>query len=366
MSSAQPKILLTGATGYIGGSILAHLLAPSTTSTLEQAPITLLLRGEDRASELRSAYGDRVHPLVYSGLDDTEATIAIAAQHDIVINTTIGWHPTSAAALIRGLAQRKAATGHDVWMVHTSGTSNLADQPMSGKWIEDIPGREFDDATSDIYGYEKKREGKVQYAQRTAELAVVDTGLELGVKTLVIMSPTIFGRGSGLFNSSSIQIPAVVRGVLAQGHGIVLGDGKGVWDHVHVEDLAELYKVVVMQILENSGKNLPSGKHGIIFSGNGRHSWLEVSQRVTDACVEMGKITDNHVRRVSLGEGTRILSEHFMGADEDMLELGIVSTSRTLSNVGRRLGWKPTRGEDAWIQGFKDDVEVTLRRIGTV
>ncbi|KAI1412216.1 NAD dependent epimerase/dehydratase family protein [Hypoxylon sp. FL1857] len=355
-TSESPKILLTGATGYIGGTILSYLLN-SSSPALKNATITCLIRGTDRAAKLTAAYGSRVNPVIYKDLDDVEATAAAASQNDIVVNTTNGYHSASTQALLRGLEQRKAKTGRDVWMVHTSGTSNLGDRPITKKWVEP-EGREFNDATDDIYGYEKEREEKEgPYGQRTTELGVVDTGLELGVKTLVIMSPTIFGFGTGLFNKMSIQIPAFARAVLQQKRAVVLGDGKGVWDHVHVEDLAELYLLVIRRILEQGGEGLPTGKKGIIFSANGRHSWLEVSQGVADACYEEGRLLNREVHPVGIPDIVKL----FMG-DADIAELGFASNSRTVSSVARALGWKPTRGEEAWKKEFKDVVKAVLEQ----
>ncbi|KFY96737.1 hypothetical protein V498_02509 [Pseudogymnoascus sp. VKM F-4517 (FW-2822)] len=63
---APKKILLTGATGYIGCSVLTALLN-SIVPALKEAPITLLLRGEDRADVFTTKYGDRVKPIIYEG-----------------------------------------------------------------------------------------------------------------------------------------------------------------------------------------------------------------------------------------------------------------------------------------------------------
>ncbi|KAI4946854.1 hypothetical protein J4E91_007026 [Alternaria rosae] len=360
-SNTPPQILLTGSTGYIGGTILTHLLN-SSSPTLSAATITCLIRGPERAATLSSTYGARVRPVVYKDLDDLEATTATASQHDIVINTTLGFHTPSVQALLRGLAQRKASTGRDVWMIHTSGTSNLADQPISRKWVEEEPEREFDDAKDDIYGYEKRREALHPAPQRSTELSVVDAGLELGVKTLVIMSPTIYGLGTGLFNKTSLQLPMYIRGVLDHGRAVVIGDGKGVWDHVHVEDVADLYKIAVANVLESGGKDLPTGKEGIIFSGNGRHTWMEAAQAVADACYEEGKFTERSVESVGLSEGVKILAANIPHMNEDMIELALCSNALTVPTVATKLGWKPTRGEEAWRMGFRDDVKAVLER----
>ena len=359
-STTSPKILLTGATGYIGGSILTHLLN-STSPTLKSATITCLVRGQDRVTTLSSKYSDRVNPVIYKDLDDLKTTTAVAAEHDLVINTTLGYHPASPQALVRGLAQRKASTGRDVWIIHTSGTSNLADQPITKEWVEKVPDRNFDDAKDDVYSYEKEREALHPYLQRTSELGVIDAGLELGVKTLIIMSPLIFGQGTGLFNNISIQLPTYIQAVLDHGRAVVVKPGEGEWDHVHIEDLAELYNIAAVDVLENGGKGLPSGKEGIIFSANGRHSWMEVAQRVGEACYEEGKIKEKQVESLGLTEAAQVLK--MMGqVNEEMVELGLSSNARTVSTIARKLGWKPTRGEEAWKKGFRDDVQGVLKK----
>lgn len=356
--TSPPKILLTGATGYIGGSVLHHLLQ-SNAESLKNASVTCLVRGAARIAKLNTEYGRRVNPVLFQDLDDTDRIIDIASQHDIVINTTLGYHPASAAAVVKGLAKRKQATGKDVYMIHTSGTSNLADQPISKAYVEEDPERVFDDSKDDIYSYEKHRNEQTPYGQRTAELRVIDAGKELGVKTLVIMSPTIYGVGTGHFNTSSIQVPGYVKATLANGEAVVVGDGAGVWDNVHVEDLAELYQLALLDIVDNNGQNLLFGEKGIIFSENGRHRWKELAQGVADAAFEAGKIGSREVKNVSIEQGARVLT----GSDTLLVELGFSSNSRTKGAVAReRLGWKPKYGQEAWVRGFTEEVQAVIRQ----
>ena len=352
---ARRQKLLTNA--LIGGTILTQLLM---NPALKEATITCLVRGEDRIAKLKNAYDSRVKPVLYKDLDDTDRTIEVASQHDYVINTTLGFHPESAAALIHGLSKRKQATGKDVFMIHTSGTSNVADMPITGKYLESDPNRVFDDAKDDIYIYEKARNEQEPYPQRTSELGVVDAGLETGVKTVVIMSPTIYGIGTGEFNKTSMQVPAYAETTLKHGQGIVVGEGKGIWDNVHVEDLAELYEVILLNMIEKNGADLPSGKKGIMFSGNGRHSWLELAEGIAQAAHKAGKIQSPEVKSVSLDEGAKLFSFFDNPA---IVELGLSSNSRTQSNVGRKLGWEPTRGGEAWERGFTEEVEAMISKL---
>ncbi|KAK5631072.1 hypothetical protein RRF57_006787 [Xylaria bambusicola] len=360
-----------------GGSVLTQLLS-STSPSLQSAPITCLVRGAERAVKLTATYGDRVIPVVY---DDLETTTAVAAQHDVVISTTIGYHTPSTRAIQEGLAQRKRThPGSEPWFIHTSGTSNVGSRSVSSASPE---GNTFDDVADDVYGFEVAQNAKEPYLQRTTELAVVDAGLELDVRTrvavsktpypskifslltwnnaVVVMAPTIYGVGSGLFRKHSIQIPAFVATALDRGRAVVIGDGRGEWDHVHVQDLAALYEILALKALDG-GEALPWGKKGIIFASVGRHSWGEIARGVAQACHEVGVLPDLPVENLSLADGTRLFAKSYLGeADELLVELGLASSGRTVPTVARSLGWKPVRGEEDWERGFRDDVEAVLK-----
>lgn len=241
-------------------------------------------------------------------------------------------------------------------MIHTSGTSNLADQPLSGAYVHP-PGKIFNDARDDIYAYERHRNDLFAYPQRTSELGVIDAGLELGVKTIVIMSPTIYGRGTGAFNRSSIQVPAFISAALTQGQAVVVGEGNGEWDNVHVQDLAELYALVLHHILTAAGPALPTGKKGILFSGARRHRWLDIAAGVGRAAHARGLLPTAEVRHLSLAEGAAV----FPQGSELRVELSTGSFSRTESEVARSvLGWTPSRGEAEWERGFGEEVDAAV------
>jgi len=359
-TQAPKKILLTGATGYIGGSVLTTLLN-STVPSLKEAPITLLLRGKDRADAFTTKYGDRVKPILYEGMDDLDRTIEVAAQHDIIINTTMGDHPGSSAALVKGLAQRKKSTDSEPWIIHTSGTSNVGDRPITNP----VPIREWDDSKDDVYSFEKELQAKEPYGQRTSELAVVDTGLELGIKTLVIMSPVIYGIGTGLYKKIGASM-FFLRGIVSAGSGLVVGKGDGVWNHVHIEDVADLYVLILRKLVENGGAGVPSGKKGIIFSANGDHSRLEQTKDAVEGASKHGLISDTTISHIDLDEGAEKFGPSLgitnvrdnMEAARSFVETAFVSNARTVATVARNLGWKPSKGEDAWKQHDSEDAEV--------
>ncbi|CRJ80665.1 hypothetical protein HYQ45_001925 [Verticillium longisporum] len=367
MTVETRKILLTGATGFIGGSILTHLLE-SPEPSLKDAQITCLLRGADRAEKLSLKYGDRVKPVVYEGLDDLDTTTAAAAEHDIVINTTAGHHTRAGVALVEGLAKRKALTGRDVWILHTSGTSNIGDRPITKP---DVPVRVFDDLVDDTYSYEKALEAEHAYPQRTGELSVIDTGLALGVKTLVIMSPIIYGEGRGIFNKTSIQT-FTHRTALKRRQVAVVEAGNNIYGHVHIADLADLYTLALLDILDSQGQDLPTGQRGIIFSAHGEHTMIRQAELIAAAGHELGVFPDKQIKHLGLEEAAWAVLPHLKVFTQEQIKLAgsqiveaiLAANARSVPSVARRLGWKPSKGEDAWEQSIKDDVRSEAAALG--
>ena len=191
----------------------------------------------------------------------------------------------------------------------------MGDQPITGKYTET---RAFSDK-EDIYTYEKMRNEKQLYGQRQTDLTVIETGLKVGVKTYIIMSPLIYGIGTGHFNQQSIQEPAMIQTAFKTKQAEVIGSGKGSWGHVHVVDLAKLYEIIVQRLL--AGEDLPSGEKGIYFSENGHHTWFDVAGGIADALFSLGVSKTKEVKSIGLEEA----AEKWAGGDTLVAELAYAS-----------------------------------------
>lgn len=363
MSSPSPKILLIGATGYVGGTVLHRLLShPSLTPVFTDAnPITTPVRGSpDRRAKLTATYGPRVRPVPLTSLDDLDLITSLASSHDIVINAGSGFHPPSAEALVRGLAKRKAETGRSVWMIHTSGCSNIADKPLTGV---SRPDAEYDDAfAEDVFAFEEAENRRDWYPQRAAELLALRTAEDLGVGAASVQAPCIFGTGEGLFQRAGLMIPIMMSFVLERGYGLSCGDGTGVIDWVHVADLADLYVLCVLDILQRGGANIPTGRKGIVFPTAGRTLTIDIAHKCLDVAFATGNLpredTPKHkeVRRVSLREAAVTTAGNVAVA-----ETGYAGHRKTKGTVAReRLGWKPVHLERAWDRDFETELRAVL------
>ncbi|OQE40244.1 hypothetical protein PENCOP_c006G00260 [Penicillium coprophilum] len=343
---APRSLLITGVSGYIGGTILSSLLQKQDQWT-KQLKISALVRSKSQASTVQNL---GVLPVMFSSFDETEALEEIAKEFDVIIHAGAGWHTSSAKALVTGQGARKAALNRPVHYIQISGTSNLSDRPHTDGYTDT---HQFNDE-EDIFSYEKYRESREVYYQRTTDITVVETGEALGVTTYVIMAPTVYGLGSGSFNRSSIQLPALIADAIKSGMVSVVSEGKTIWSHVHVQDLASLHLTLLQHICTNS--HIPSGRKGIYFCETGEHSHRESSELLAKAAYELDVLPTAEVRKITLQEaGDKLALGSILRA-----ELSFGANARCKAVLGRKLGWTPSHTAD-WETSFLTEVGAFIK-----
>ncbi|CAP93764.1 hypothetical protein NUH16_004210 [Penicillium rubens] len=359
------QVLILGAAGYMyvkstivseflsqpadqhftsGGSILAELLR----SPASKLSISALIRRSEQAAKLDSL---GVKPILFDGLDDLEACINAASQHDLVINAASASHDRSAKALIEGLALRQKATGKECYLIHTSGTSILGDHLYTGTPQDQ---KIWSDEKDNIFEMEKNHPER--YGQRVTDVTVVETGLRLGVKTYIVVPPTIYGQGDGPFATLSQQVPNFARLTRKRGFAVVIESGKGIWNHVHIADLSAFYGLLFCAVIEQKTW-LPSGPEAIFFVESGEHTWLQVSQGIADAMQKSGLLATNEVKSISLKEAAAEIT----GGNESLAEITLASNSRARADLARnRLGWSTLRGLADFLDHFDAEISAML------
>ncbi len=221
-----------------------------------------------------------------------------------------------------------------------------------------VESREFSD-TEDVHAYEKIREAGEPYIQRTAELTAVETAERENVKIYVIMSPTIYGLGLGMFKTQSIQIPIAIKSAIETGYAAYIDDGAQLWDHVHIADMAALYETILDKVISEEGI-LPS-RRGLYFTATGHHSWFEVAQGIAEAGAKLGALKSAEPRSVSLEDGAKLWSQ----GNLQIAELGFASRSVTNSVLGRKLGWMPQKTDEDWKATFLEEFKAILQETQT-
>ncbi|KAG7042493.1 NAD dependent epimerase/dehydratase [Colletotrichum scovillei] len=309
------RLLITGSAGYIGGTVLAQLLK-STFSNVQALSVSALVRHQDQA-DLLAQKG--VIPILFESLDETDVLRKLASEHDAVIHVT-------------------------------SGASNVAEFPISKQYR----GTHVFSDKEDILSYEKSRDIEEPYINRTIDLMVAERGKGLGVETYSISPPLVFGLGTGYFKTlSGGQLPMLMRSALANGHAQYVGEGAGRWSHVHVQDLAALYEVILAKAL--SGE-IPSNDRRIFFAETGSSSFLQTAKAIGKAGFALGALASAEPVSTSL---EKVAQEIFHGQAQ-WAEIVIASEALVSAELSRECGWKPIKSEKDWEATFEEEFRLVI------
>jgi nucleoside-diphosphate-sugar epimerase len=292
------KIFVTGATGYIGGSVAARLAR-------DGHHVIGLARSPDAAETLRR-HG--IEP--YSGdLTSHGRLSAVAGSVDAVINAANSDNPFVVRSILPALA------GTEKTFIQTSGSSVVSSYD-EGERSE----RVFHEDTPFTPMPEK--------AMRVAiDTAVLASALD-GVRSIVLRPALIYGRGHGA-NPSSIQIPKLIEQAKKTGVARHVGRGRNVWSHVHIDDLVELYALAL--------EKAPAGS--LYYVENGEASMKEAVEAVS-RMLGLGGTTENWP------------IEAAVEALGPAAHLSWASNSRVRADKARRmLGWAPKS------PGLLDEIE---------
>ncbi|WP_153100076.1 NAD-dependent epimerase/dehydratase family protein [Paraburkholderia hayleyella] len=285
------NIFITGASGFIGGSIAAGLARAGHQ-------VSGLIRQPSQAAEL-----ERLGIRPVSGtLDDHALLVAQAQAADAVINAASSDHRGAVEALLEGLA------GSNKTFLHTSGSSIVGD--ASGG----------EAGTAAVYHEDALPTPTADKAARVALDQRVLDAAQQSIRSAVLCNTLIYGHGT-VAGSESVQLPRLVHE--AQKSGVVrhVGSGANIWSNVHIDDVVELYRLA----LEKS----PAGTFYFVESGEA--SFREMAQAVAEV----------------LGLGAPQswpLAEAQKAWGDEMAAYAMGSNSRVRGERARRLlGWKPVR-----------------------
>ena len=282
------KIFCTGASGYIGGSVAAYLMAAGHQ-------VTGLVRSPEKADAVR-AFG--IEP-VMGTLDDAEILARAAQASDVVVNAASADHKGAAVALLDALA------GSGKPFIHTSGSSIIGmrsrGQRSDAVFDEDTP---FTPSSARV--------------SRVALNELILSYRDKGCRPVIICPSLIYGIGHGS-GRDSVQVPLLIRLAKKRGNAAHAGPGENIWSNVHIDDLVALYALAI--------EKAPAG--AFFFAENGENSMREVCEAINRMLGLPGAPS-----AMSMAEAAAEWGE---GTAEDTM----ASNSRVRALRVRELGWKP-------------------------
>ncbi len=281
------KIFITGASGYIGGSLAAALVAAGHS-----------VMGLARSPETADALAARGIVPVRGSLDDAPVLVSAAKAADVTIGAASADHRGSADAIVTALS------GSGKIFLHTSGSS-IVGTPADGEFVPAV----FDEDTAFTPTPARKARVEIDNMVRGAS----------GMRGVVIAPSLIYGRGHGL-NPDSVQVPWLIA--LARKAGIArhIGSGENRWANVHIDDLVPLYLLAIEKAAAGS----------FYFAENGENSMREICEAISRMLGQGGKTQEMSIEAAAAewGEGA---ARNTMG-----------SNSRVRARRARaELGWAP-------------------------
>ena len=293
------RVFVTGATGYIGGSVAVRLVA-------EGHQVSGLVRSAEAATKVR-ALG--ITP-VMGTLADRAVLVEAARAADAVINAANADDADLLDAMLPALA------GSGKVFLQTSGSSIVGDnaggEPSDRVYDEDTPVAPLPDK-----------------ARRVAINERVRAAARDGVRSVVLCPSLIYGTGTGV-HKASIQVPQLIE--LARRSGVArhVGRGLNVWSNVQIDDLVDLYLLALAKAARGS----------FFYAENGEASMKALAEAIS--------------RLLGFGGRTEAIA-----LEDAVKEWGGVAAAFTFGSNSRvrarraraDLGWRPHR------IGLLDDVE---------
>jgi nucleoside-diphosphate-sugar epimerase len=282
------RVLVIGATGYVGGAVALRLLSAGHE-----------IVGTARSAEKAAKLSERgIAPLI-ANLTQLRVIADAARGADAVINAAEADNSFVVQAILDALE------GSRKRFIQTSGSSVVADRACG-------------EESGAVFTEDTPLEPLPERLLRVAVDGLVLGAVRRGVHGIVIRPALIYGEGPGL-NPHSLQIPKLIA--LAKERVIArhVGRGLNIWSNVFIDDVAALYALALDEAPADS----------LFYAENGEASWKSMASAV--GCM--------------LGFGSQTEDwpiEDALAALGAAAVTSYGSNSRVRSPKARRmLGWKP-------------------------
>ncbi len=236
------KILITGITGYIGGTIAQKLLDKKYT-------VIGLVRNEAHTKQLNTA---GIETIVGSIHNEAVLQKAISGVDAIIHNADSADNAYAADSIINALE------GTGKTFIFTSGSAIFG-------------GKENGEKNDFVFTEDFPLQPRLEMASRVLINQHILRSARKNIRSIVIVPTMVYGEGLGL-KKDSIQLPALISLSKKKGFGTYFGKGENIWSNVHIEDLADLYVLALEQAKAGS----------IYYAENGSSTIKHLAEKISE------------------------------------------------------------------------------------
>ncbi|KAJ2969772.1 hypothetical protein NUW58_g5451 [Xylaria curta] len=301
------SILITGGSGYLGGSLLARW---NEANLPAYDKLFALVRTPEQAEAVKQ-YG--AEPLIFDAYNEAEVRAAVVDNNISVVYHLIASFPhVSQSYFLKAMAEVKSNTGRDVHFLHAIDADNF----------------------------------------------VIEEAEKHGIRSYIFVPSVVYGEGEGFDNRISIQTVAIVRAAEAAKRVYRVDTGRPAWPVCHVRDNTNMYLELMRKILAN--ENPGYGKDGYYLAASGSVAWDDLYAAMAKALAKRNIIDDatvvmaNDQNLEAMGEGLGC------APDEVPLQLG-GSCTLTADRGAKELGWEPLYKPEHILEYADAEVDFILR-----
>lgn len=278
------RILLTGGSGYLGGTFLARWKDSNIS-----APLHALVRTPQQADAVKQYGAEPI--LIREFSSEPIKNVVIRHSITIVLHLFNPLDHDTTPAFIEALSKVQDAMGERVHFIFTSG-AKLFSEHVGMPTHQPIP-----DTYPDLYGLQEASLSNAPFEIMRkgveANKLVIDTAYVRGVRAYIFAPCIVYGQGEGFGNQISIQTVAIVKAAKKLRKVYKTSSSSPSWPVCHVLDNTSLYLQMVRKLV--SDEDLGHGRFGYYLASPGSVVWDDIYRAIAQALHKRGLVDDQEV-----------------------------------------------------------------------
>ncbi|KAI0166503.1 hypothetical protein GGR57DRAFT_496766 [Xylariaceae sp. FL1272] len=342
------NILITGGSGYLGGSLLARW---QEAKLPPYKKLFALVRTPEQAEAVKQ-YG--AEPLLFNAWDEAAVRDAVLENELSVVFHLISPSGTeSQVYFIKAMAELKQKTGVDVHFLHTTGAKIFASHagaPTDKPLLDDDP---------KLYDIQKAQKAPFEWMQQAVDTnnIVIEEAEKYGVRSYIFAPCIVYGKGEGFGNVISIQTVAIVKAAKGVKRVYRTDTDRPTWPVCHVSDNTTLYLSLMRSIL--AGENPSNGKSGYYLASPGNVAWDDLYAEMAKALAKRGVVTDESVHNAN-DEDLEAMGK-VLGCPAPLVTVHIGGNCTFTAVRGpKELNWKPVHPPEHILETADEEVQLIL------
>ncbi|KAK4501089.1 hypothetical protein PRZ48_006895 [Zasmidium cellare] len=347
------NVLITGGSGYLGGSLLAYL---KQNKDALPAGTTLygLVRSEEQAEKTREHYG--IEPVIIDLSSQDDITKTFEEKNITVVAFLIDARRSEVQVrMIEALAKVQQKTGKQTHLIQTAGAKGFSSH---ADFQLDPPVSDEDERLYDIHK-EGRNKRSLAKSMAEADVAIVEAAEKYGVRSYIVAPCIVYGEGQGFGNRISIQTVAVVKAAKATRMVYSVNQGKAIWPVCHVKDQSTLYAVLLNKIL--SGVDVSYNRNGFFLASPGHVAWRDLYAAMAKSLFGRGLIDDDQVHDAD--ENAIAAMAKGLGTEPKMVPFSLGGICTWVPKHGKNIGWKPKFRPEHILEAADAEVDLILKNL---